>query len=680
LGDSSTTGVNISGLDSYTTYYFWVYAKSIGGKGKPSSAISAQTVIGCPESLTATKYSDTQICLTWSAVETCDSYVLYRNASGVLDDAEKIAEISVGSTTYYDNSPEENLNYYWIRCKKDSATSSDSAFAYCRLTAISYGYGLSAKLSNTSNASAFNFYTNMSMTPNGNNVYFLSTNPSSTSSSVYSGNAISNSVRLQIFDNDYPVLKAGSSSRNTVVCSNQGFTAEDKLLSEFEFNDNSVKRTDKTAAVKFNSEAHDFKTPSSRNLLRSSSAESRSYSVGDTKSFYIDDADGNFSSVSASLKAESTNCYVWVVSDIYDNTSSSVSDNKITTSQLEALATKFELIYGPETAVFGKAYKDMDSQISGYVPKSEKISILVFDIDGDYTALQSSGTLGYFWGKDMYYDSAVQSSGVRSNECEIFYIDSHFLDRYQEFVYSTLAHEFQHMLHFVHKNMEQSLTSSTWFNEMLSMVCEDLLQETLGTTDEYSPKSRLTYFNLSYAYLGLTEWNENYTAYSYSNAYAFGAWLIRNYGGAELVKRMASNAYVNLTCITEAIEHVTGSSITVAELLRQFSRSLCYPELTYEAYRYASTNGLKPFCNTNSTTLTGTDGSTTYTYNLSSILLSDYTYAVDGTYYTGPYYYSTGYNYALSKYGNIVIDLGAVNSDTARYISASPAYSYFVIQ
>ncbi|MCR5699051.1 MAG: fibronectin type III domain-containing protein, partial [Treponemataceae bacterium] len=46
LGDSSTTGVNISGLDSYTTYYFWVYAKSIGGKGKPSSAISAQTVIG----------------------------------------------------------------------------------------------------------------------------------------------------------------------------------------------------------------------------------------------------------------------------------------------------------------------------------------------------------------------------------------------------------------------------------------------------------------------------------------------------------------------------------------------------------------------------------------------------------------------------------------------------------
>ena len=695
LGYASTTGANISGLDSYTTYYFWVYASSVSGKGQSSDVATATTIIGCPETFTATKSSSSQVKLSWSKVETCDSYIIYRNSTGVLSEAEQIADsegntinIPVGTNYYIDTSPEENLNYYWIRCKKDSQISTDSAFDYCRLTEISYRYGLSLKLGNTNTASTFYFYPNMSpnMSPNGSNVYFLSTNPSNSSSNIYSGSAISNSVRLQLFDNDYPILKAGASSRNTIACSKEGLTEAETILNKFELQDNSVKRTDKAAAVKFNSEAHDFKMPSSRSLLCSSPGEpeSRSYSIGDTKNFFIDDADGNFSSVNASLKAESDNCYVWIVSDIYDNSSSSDSDNKITTRQLETLASKFELIYGPETAIFGKPYKEL-SQISGYVAPSEKINILVFDIEGDYTAFQSSGTLGYFWGKDLYYDSAVKSSGYRSNECEIFYIDSHFLDRYQEFVYSTLAHEFQHMLHFVHKKMEQELTSTntneaTWLNEMLSMICEDLLQETLGTKDEYSPKSRLTYFNLGYAYLGLTEWDENYTAYSYSNAYAFGAWLIRNYGGAELVKEMASNDCVDLDCITQAIETVTGNSITDTELLRQFSRALCYPELTKTQFDVSATNSLKPFCNTNSKTLTGTDGSTSYTFNLSSILLCDYTYAIDGTYYAGPYYYSSGYSYALSKYGNIVIDLGPVNNYSAKYISPAPAYSYFVIQ
>ena len=143
---------------------------------------------------------------------------------------------------------------------------------------------------------------------------------------------------------------------------------------------------------------------------------------------------------------------------------------------------------------------------------------------------------------------------------------------------------------------------------------------------------------------------------------------------------MASNSYVDLDCITQAIKAVTGNSITVPELLRQFSRALCYPELTKTQFDVSATNNLKPFCNTNSKTLTGTDGSTNYTFNLSSILLCDYTYAIDGTYYAGPYYYSSGYSYALSKYGNIVIDLGSVNSYSATYISPAPAYSYFVIQ
>jgi len=133
LGYASTTGANISGLDSYTTYYFWVYASSVSGKGQSSDVATATTIIGCPETFTATKSSSSQVQLSWSSVETCDSYIIYRNSTGVLSEAEQIADLPVGTNSYTDNSPEENLNYYWIRCKKDSQISTDSAFDYCRL-------------------------------------------------------------------------------------------------------------------------------------------------------------------------------------------------------------------------------------------------------------------------------------------------------------------------------------------------------------------------------------------------------------------------------------------------------------------------------------------------------------------------------------------------------------------
>ena len=282
----------------------------------------------------------------------------------------------------------------------------------------------------------------------------------------------------------------------------------------------------------------------------------------------------------------------------------------------------------------------------------------------------------------------MADSVSRSNECEMFYIDSYFLDRYPEFVYSTLAHEFQHMLHFVHKTMINGVSSTTWFNEMLSMICEDLLSgsDYLNTSDEYSPKSRLTYFNAGYALLGLTEWSSDYTAYSYANAYAFGAWLTRNYGGAELVKSMASNEYVDLECILQAIYDCGGGTLTVAELLRQFTRSICYPELTNTQYTSAggscsSTNYLKPFCASDTHSITSSATGTSYEITLTPIQLSDYYYIIDNKYYITPYYYDAGYAYYLSNYGEVVIDLGATTSTKAYYITGSSSTkSYFVIQ
>ena len=55
----------------------------------------------------------------------------------------------------------------------------------------------------------------------------------------------------------------------------------------------------------------------------------KEYSIGTTKKFWIDDANGNFSQKTATLRAEGTYSYVWVVNDTYSSNSTLKNDNKI---------------------------------------------------------------------------------------------------------------------------------------------------------------------------------------------------------------------------------------------------------------------------------------------------------------------------------------------------------------
>ena len=133
-------------------------------------------------------------------------------------------------------------------------------------------------------------------------------------------------------------------------------------------------------------------------------------------------------------------------------------------------------------------------------------------------------------------------------------------------LYSTLAHEFQHMINFGQKTMPsmktaqteaQVLFSQTWSNEMMSMVCEDMVQEYLGVQDKDSPIGRLPWFCQYYYLSGLTDWlGGNSVQVSYAGAYAFGAYLARNYGGKELIKQIAINNYVDQQAITQALKSI----------------------------------------------------------------------------------------------------------------------------
>jgi hypothetical protein len=87
------------------------------------------------------------------------------------------------------------------------------------------------------------------------------------------------------------------------------------------------------------------------------------YAVGSRKQFWVQDDSGNFTRIYATLCATGTHGNVWVAEDNinpkhnnYSEFSSSSSDNKINQAQAEAIADKFDLIYGKETALFGFEY------------------------------------------------------------------------------------------------------------------------------------------------------------------------------------------------------------------------------------------------------------------------------------------------------------------------------------
>ena len=291
-------------------------------------------------------------------------------------------------------------------------------------------------------------------------------------------------------------------------------------------------------------------------------------------------SDGKYTKRPATLWAQSDNCYIWVLDSYF---ASPASGSKISSEKAKALAEKFDALYPLVRKVFGTESDDMINtdglvSISSGSDTGTKVNIVVYDIEGDYKDGQQSGTLGYFWAKDYYTAAAAKVSGdatIGLTNCgKYFYVDSYFLNEAPLMLYSTLAHEFQHMINFGQKNMNNRVSSQTWSNEMMSMVCEDMVQEYLGVQNEDSPIGRLPWFCQYYYLSGLTDWlGGNSVQVSYAGAYAFGAYLARNYGGKELIKQIAINNYVDQQAITQALKS-TGRNETFDSVFKKYAQAL----------------------------------------------------------------------------------------------------------
>ncbi|MDY5763216.1 MAG: hypothetical protein SPK10_00315 [Treponema sp.] len=298
------------------------------------------------------------------------------------------------------------------------------------------------------------------------------------------------------------------------------------------------------------------------------------YQKGDKASFYIS-VKSNLESkdfrADFVLKESGKHCNVWCV----EKDSAYMMKNPLSSYVFTQVREKFDKIYPVQIQIFGDN-KFSDSKWSNLLQNyNGKVNILIYDIANDACESQTGGVYGFFHSLDFHTDSNY------SNKTECINVDSFFFNKDPEGSFQTLFHEFQHLENFVNKVVLSSKKHlvSTWYNEMLSMLSEDIFTDLLGIELENAPANRLNFFNAYYP-LGFYKWRSESDYFpsgdvyiSYANSYAFGAYLLRNFGGIELIKEISQNDFVDDESITNALKSL-GYDFTFSDVLLNFYQIL----------------------------------------------------------------------------------------------------------
>jgi len=241
-------------------------------------------------------------------------------------------------------------------------------------------------------------------------------------------------------------------------------------------------------------------------------------------------------------------------------------------------------IYDWVTNIYGEEWSNQASnKYSDLIEATDEINILFTDIANDNSI--NGGIMGYFYAKDNFKKSAFQNS----NEMIMFYVDSVMFaneedgDFWQKEMYSTLAHEFQHMIHFYQKRVLNDTNDDTWVNELLSETTEDLVATKINhigprgvspddgsAGDENNKKGRYPIFN-KYNTTTLSRWDN--TLSDYSKVSSFGTFLIRNYGGAKVLHDIANNTKQH----EDTIEYATGKDF--GDLLQEWGKAVILSDI-----------------------------------------------------------------------------------------------------
>jgi len=333
--------------------------------------------------------------------------------------------------------------------------------------------------------------------------------------------------------------------------------------------------------------------PVKRSKSLSSSPTKKYDAVGNSKIFYLDEYSSGRNTTATAKKVVSVSTAfgekrlnIWVSDDSFGTGCPKAAC--VTQDMIDHLSGTFlrdgndNDIYDWVTNLYGKEWGgDVSQKYDNAISNNNEITILLTDIDGDNS--KDGGIIGYFYSKDNYTDL----SG--SNQRVMFYIDSVMFantdngDFWQKEVYSTLAHEFTHMIEFYQKFIKLNTEHDPWIAEMLAESTEDLVATKIkhngprnvpytdgSAGDPDNVNGRYPLFNEDPT-LSLTAWRNS--SEEYSKVSAFGTFLTRNYGGAKVLHDIMYTAKEH----EDLIESVTKKSF--ATLLREWGVAIMLSDI-----------------------------------------------------------------------------------------------------
>ena len=282
------------------------------------------------------------------------------------------------------------------------------------------------------------------------------------------------------------------------------------------------------------------------------------YAIGAQKKFWVTNVDTNENfKIDATLQYVGENIYFW----IQDNVQYKDSD-------LESAAGLFDKQYIPtDRAFFG-------SEWNPGVDGDPRIYVL-------YAGGLGYNLAGYFSSADELHPDAHPYS----NAHEMFLINSDNVSLGEDYLHGTMAHEFQHMIHWYQDKNEE-----TWMNEGFSMLAEHVNKLDAGGFD---------YEFASEPDLQLTDWGEDVgkNGPHYGSAYLFMVYFLDRFG-EDASKALVADNENGLTSVTKVMKDLnlinpstnapyTGTEVfmdwTVANILQD-------PNIEGGRFDYASYN------------------------------------------------------------------------------------------
>jgi hypothetical protein len=155
-------------------------------------------------------------------------------------------------------------------------------------------------------------------------------------------------------------------------------------------------------------------------------------------------------------------------------------------------------------------------------------------------------TAGYFYGGDLYLASQVADY---SNEKKMFYpqvpalIEQNELDYETDRLASTMAHEFQHMIHF---NLNQN--QEAWLDEAMSGYAEHINEYKIENGKNQSKALQVNQFFANPASVSLVNWTGSHA--DYGEVFLFGVWLAQNFGSNGSVQSLLTLSDTGASAVT----------------------------------------------------------------------------------------------------------------------------------